>query len=102
VALGEPVGGSPDRGIYQWKNSLPAILTDSPSAISHELLRRLVASHGAPSPVYERVELQNRSRLPFDRADAASTQELLLIGSREADDNAVRTRLLPFWNRLAS
>ena len=95
--LAAPSTGSFDRGLYGWRCSLPAILVDSPSNISHQLLRRLVASYGEASPIYERVDLRNPSQLPFDRADAVSTQELLLIGTKEAASNEVRNRLMPFW-----
>ena len=95
--LAAPSTGSFDRGLYGCRCSLPAILVDSPSNISHQLLRRLVASYGEASPIYERVDLRNPSQLPFDRADAVSTQELLLIGTKEAASNEVRNRLMPFW-----
>lgn len=98
--LAEPSARVLDRGLRAWQRALPAILVDSPSTISHELMRRLVTTYGEPSPLYERVDLRNASRLPFDRVDADSTRELLLIGAKEAASNQVRNRLLPFWNRV--
>jgi patatin-like phospholipase/acyl hydrolase len=100
--LAEPSTKNFDRGVFAWRRSLPAILVDSPSKISHELLRRLVMSYGAVSPLYQRIDLRNQSQLSFDRADPASTQELLLIGATEAASNEVRKRLGPFLNGVQS
>lgn len=95
-ALAEPLEQSTDRGIYQWKDTLPAVMIDSPSTISHELLRRLVASYPAPRPLYERVELKNPSGFSFDEVSERSTQELVRIGTQDASSGAMRERLRPF------
>jgi len=89
--------GRVDRGILAWRHALPAILIDSPSQISHELLKRIVSTQGSGAPAYERVELPNPDKLEFDRVDEHATHELTLLGSTEAASLAMRSRLSSYF-----
>jgi len=95
--LAEPSITDLDRGLRTWRHQLPQILVDSPSSISHQLLKRLVTTYGTPAPLYERIELSNRSCLAFDQADAAATHELVAIGADAAASNETRARLMALW-----
>jgi patatin-like phospholipase/acyl hydrolase len=95
--LAERTSRGSDRGLIGWRRTLPAILIDSPSEISHQLMRRLVESCAGGRPVYERVELSNPDRIPFDRADDEATRQLMLIGGTAAAPAPVRDRLAPFF-----
>jgi len=89
-----------DRGILAWR-ILPAILIESPSQISHQLMKRLVVGTHA-GPLYERIELANPDKLQFDRASAAATEQLILLGSTTAATQPVRQSLSPFFSKGGS
>jgi uncharacterized protein len=99
TGLGEPIGvARRSRGLMRWSGNLFSILIDANSMMAHEVLNRLVTSYGSPGPLYSRQNMLNRARLPFDRADAFATNELMATGASAAADRQVRERLKPMFN----
>lgn len=86
-----------DRGLRAWKETLPAIMLDSPAKIAHETIRRLVASCGPNQPRYERIALPNPQKIAFDCATAEATACLRQIGAGQAAQTDVRNRLARLW-----
>jgi patatin-like phospholipase/acyl hydrolase len=85
-----------NRGLWSWRNNIASIIIESNSIISHQILRRIFASYGPAGAIYERVEMPNHAGVPFDRADARTTELLLEMGARAAARDDIHRRLAPF------
>ncbi len=87
-------------GLLHWAPFLASILIDSNSELSHQVLLRLVAAFPAgAAPTYCRVEFDNLSRWPIDRADKYATDNLKIIGkNKELSQNNIVNLLITDWD----
>jgi uncharacterized protein len=87
------------RGLLAWAPALSSVLIDSGSSIMHESLKRIVNSYPEHDrPLYQRLELENKSSIPMDLASKEATDDLAEIGARKAASAETRKALTPFFN----
>lgn len=90
--LGERVriGRRLNRGLIGWRTSLPSILVDAPSMMSHHVMERIARSYAGRGPTYVRVAFENKHRLALDEATEETARTLEQLGATVAATNEKR------------
>ena len=86
-----------NHGLIGWARTLSTLFIDSNSIIMDEALRRIVRAYGQEKPIYERIELSNTEKIPFDSVTQRYTEILKGEGRTKAETKEVREILAPFF-----